>query len=266
MNAIQLNEIIQNLPDWYKTYITYYYQYKCKLMNFADTMDSSSQLKNRYWEAMAYLIPYQFEDYAIVLHQPTASNKMITNIESYAYSRQEIYKFLNIQFGSELIDDLEAYSVADAAMWRNEKRTDLFTDDLELNGMCNPKQFDYIVSKIASFSKDLVIYHYDILKCITHSLDFEIASSELEYRLFQGHILNYSDLVNTTKINTQPTGFFSIDGSWAVITDYDQPYTYIGGKKSLIDSLLSSNHDMYRISPKYVLDVSSGKKSHHQFL
>jgi hypothetical protein len=253
-----LEDINSDLPEWYKTFISFYCKYDYKLINIKSGEDhifENFSFKEAYWEMMTLLMPYNFESYAILLHQPAD----FYTEEFPLQTRKEIYTAYGISIDNIDLSDIENLALLDDLMWRNSTEIESFEiDDLE-NGRCSRKQFDFIASKINSFFNGDIYYHYGILKCISYGKS-DIDSSIRDYKLFKSSsFLIYDELEELSRIATQPDGIFSINGNWAIITDYDQPYTFIGGSRELINSLISEKYDLYEIKPKYIAMVLNEK-------
>ncbi|MFC3903710.1 hypothetical protein SAMN05421749_1074 [Acinetobacter marinus] len=242
----RIEEIQTKPPTWYKTYWTYYQNIRHEVLPIDKTQHTNSTDLGSFWEIMPLLMPNHFESYAIVLHQHSDADTDRALPKTQRYSRQEIYAKLNIPYLSEDIYDLDSYALADSKLWKSELREELFTSLLQLNGDCHPKQYDFIVNIISTLELNTeVFYHYDLLKVLDNSIYQE------NDKMFFGELLQYSNLVKATNIACQPTAIFAKDSNWAMITDYDLPYTFIGGKLSLIKKLINTQYDIYGISPRF---------------
>ena len=245
----QIKETTLSLPEWYKTYATYYHQYQHDVVGLNNQPITIESNRDCYWEVMAYNMPYQFEDYAIVLHQHIDNEIWATDNLKTPRQRQYVYKKLNIAFPENAQEDLNAYALADSQMWDKETREDFFSNILTLNGKAHPAQLEYIIDVLKQQNQDTVLYHYDLLKTREHS------HPDAPAKLFKGDLISFNELKSQSQLPTQPSGFFSENATWAVITDVEKPYSFIGGSRNIIDALISTEHDIYRIQPKFKAEV-----------
>ncbi|MGE8654234.1 MAG: hypothetical protein ACN6NV_10900 [Acinetobacter gandensis] len=259
--VIFITEVHDALPNWYKTYISFYCNGRFSLKqleNGQKDVHMPPSLKEIYWESMAMLMPYCFESYAIILHQP---NQHLYGGQGVLKTRQDIYQAYGIKFDPLDALNIETYAAFDEIMWRSDVEIAGWDVDKLQNGECSIEQFDFTISCLNTFQNQDIFYHYGILKSIAYG-NINNDFSKKDYRLFKGNsLLDYAELVETVGINTQPDGIFCGQGKWAIITDYDQPYTFIGGSLDLIDSVISTTYDIYRIQPKYKVEFSAIRPS-----
>lgn len=74
--------------------------------------------------------------------------------------------------------------------------------------------------------------------------------------LYRGSLLNIAAFsAMTDQVNSTPTYWFPPDHAWLVSSDYDSPFTLIGGSESLIDRLIGSDVlECVRVAPDMRMD------------
>ena len=92
------------------------------------------------------------------------------------------------------------------------------------------------------YGDTLANYYYCLLK--TDKCDDEI--------VYRGYLSEFDELKNKDDIRDNPTAIYPDNKEWCIVTDYDLPYTYIGGTKEFIDNITSNNDfEIFKIEPRF---------------
>lgn len=201
-----------------------------------------------YYLALANIIPHNFESYAICLH-PIGYYQNEQYIEPKINNRKSIFKAFEILVNNDMnLNDL--YRLEGELFENNSKLSYLSKDHwLYLsNGYCSDLQFNFMIDTLKNLVNNDIYYYYELLKIIGYS---EYDYTKISELLFKGEILTHQELQYYSKIHTQPTVLFDNSEKWVIVTDYDTPYTFIGGEKYFVEKFLNSEYDIYPITPKY---------------
>uniref|UniRef100_F4C8W9 Uncharacterized protein n=1 Tax=Sphingobacterium sp. (strain 21) TaxID=743722 RepID=F4C8W9_SPHS2 len=108
-------------------------------------------------------------------------------------------------------------------------------------GNCESFELEYIFKHIKDIHGDILInIYYCQLK--TQNWEKEI--------IYQAHLTEFNLLPSEKEVLDNPTAIYPDDKSWCIVSDYDLPFTYIGGSKTLIDRITqNSPFDIYPIEP-----------------
>jgi len=105
--------------------------------------------------------------------------------------------------------------------------------------ICGPEEGYLDITSIASLIKVLQP-HTGANRCLFHC--WLLTTDELESLVFEGDL---ADAVlfphDVPGVHSTPTHWFPEDRRWFVNTDYDLPFTLVGGSQSLIDDLVGSD-------------------------
>lgn len=97
-------------------------------------------------------------------------------------------------------------------------------------GDLNLIQFRTLAQAIRDFSRNEFCYfYYDLL-----------ATENFNDWLFEGNLARLEEL-SDLKVRTTPTYWWPKDRSWCVCTDYDLPFTFVGGPENLIEIICKNN-------------------------
>ncbi|WFF38366.1 hypothetical protein LU290_08960 [Moraxella nasibovis] len=193
-----------------------------------------------YYLALANIIPHNFESYAICLH-PIGYYQNEQYIEPKINNRKSIFKAFEISVNDEI--NLDYLCDLESELFQKYSSL-LYTS----NGDCSDVQFNFMINTLKNLVDNEIYYYYELLKIISYS---EYDYSKISELLFKGEILTHQELQQHSKISTQPTILFDDSEKWVIATDYDTPYTFIGGEKYFVEKFLNSEYDIYPITPKY---------------
>jgi hypothetical protein len=98
------------------------------------------------------------------------------------------------------------------------------------NGTCRE-----IVRTIALCNSDFEVqqncfFHYDLIATNTFEVDL----------LFEGNLIDVFQTQNDERVHGTPTHWWPEDRSWFLCTDWDLPFTLVGGASKLIERLISN--------------------------
>ena len=110
-------------------------------------------------------------------------------------------------------------------------------------GNLDKEEFSEIFIKIKDLYYDQVVnYFYSFLK--TKSWENDI--------IYKGLISEFDKLADQTEIKDNPTAVYPDTREWCIVSDYDLPFTFIGGSAQLIDSITNNTkYEIFQIVPKY---------------
>ncbi len=110
-------------------------------------------------------------------------------------------------------------------------------------GECESEELRFILSHVKELYGDTkVYYHYCYLKTTNCEKDI----------IFSGNLSGFDELINEQDIYYNPTSIYPENQEWCIVSDYDLPFTYIGGTKELIDRITHNNEfEIFRIEPRF---------------
>ncbi|MDO4450659.1 MAG: hypothetical protein Q4B79_06865 [Moraxella sp.] len=191
-----------------------------------------------YYLALANIVPHNFESYAICL-QPIGYHQNGQYIEP--KTRKSLFEAFEILLNDDI--DLDDLCHLESELF--QKCGLLLCTS---NGDCSDLQFNFMIDTLKNLVDNDIYYYYELLKIIGYS---EYDYNTISELLFKGEILTHQELQHYSKIHTQPTLLFDDSEKWVIATEYDVPYTFIGGEKYFVERFLNSEYEIYPITPKY---------------
>ena len=193
-----------------------------------------------YYLALANIIPHNFKSYEICL-QPIGYHQNGRYTEPKINNRKSVFEAFEISVNDEI--NLDYLCDLESELFQKYSSL-LYTS----NGDCSDVQFNFMIDTLKNLVDNDIYYYYELLKIIGYS---EYDYRKISELLFKGEILTHQELQYYSKIHTQPTVLFDNSEKWVIATDYDTPYTFIGGDKEFVEKFLNTEYDIYPIKAKY---------------
>ncbi|NNV54278.1 hypothetical protein [Limnovirga soli] len=107
------------------------------------------------------------------------------------------------------------------------------------SGDCETEALQYILSEIKNLYGDLLINcYFELIKTVKIETDI----------IYRGLITTFGDLPNKTDIKNTPSVIYPDCKEWIIVSDYDLPFTFIGGTKELINRIIQKKElDIFEI-------------------
>ena len=231
------------LPDWISRHAT---------LGPNVLVDGEQTDENTFWYLLTVCCPLIFDSYAIVLSPFWINWKVKELVDSGLtikgeqtdkpdFKRLSWRQFFKL-YGKDF--DIKTANQTEIEI-KNQINLDKWPTYLWFpgEGNCETEELSFILSQLKDlYGDNLTNYYYCLLK--TEKWDNEI--------IYRGYLSEINELKNKTDIRENPTAIYPDNKEWCIITDYDLPFTYIGGTKEFIDRITSNNDfDIYRIESKF---------------
>jgi len=228
-NRIEMKLIEKEIDDWIKSYVTINGDIK------VDENLRKSDLINYY---LKITIPNIFESYAIIFHSFWINNKIKKeklNIDiddeddEKDFERinwTDFFKSYNHQFKIENCLEIKEKISSENGQFNNE----LYPGE----GLCDKEHLISLKSQI------LEIYGVENIYVYYTFLSTENWKSD---KLYFGKITEIEELLNDNELRLTPSLIYSENKNWVLNSDYDLPFSLIGGEKKLIEKLVKENHN-----------------------
>lgn len=237
-------ETSNKLPDWIKRQASLGPNVK---------VDGKRTEDNFYWYLLTLCCPLIFDRYAIILHPYWINWKAkdlitsgLTLTEDQFDGRDfrrinwtDFFRIFDYDFNLETANQTQE-KIRKQLLKSGKEKTDWpgyiwFPGE----GNCETEEFEFIISNIADQE---VNFYYCLLK--TNKWE--------EEKVFRGRLSEFEKLAMEDDLRSNPTAVYPDDKSWCIVSDYDLPFTYIGGTKELIESLVpNKNFDIHKIEPVF---------------
>ncbi|KAB1160503.1 hypothetical protein F7018_01100 [Tenacibaculum aiptasiae] len=220
---------------------------------------------NFFWYLQAMCSPPNFEKYLILLHpfwinyKAEKLNKTVSFLREKDINDEDFKRLTYFEFFKKYNEEFKLETAKNI----KEKIADkYFREDNDW-----PKYIWYPAEGEAEFSDlefiiQLLIKNYgDLESDFFYSL---LKTKEsLENKILRGKLSELPKVLDfEPEISNSPNAIYPTKGNdWFIITDYDCPMTFIGGKAELINEILRNKPngiDLYEIKPKY-----QGKATHN---
>lgn len=216
------------LPDWISRQAT---------LGPNILVDGEQTDVNAFWYLLTVCCPLLFDSYAIVLSPFWINWKVKELVNSGLTIKGEQteksdFKRLSWHQFFKLYDkdfDLNTANQTEIEI-KNQINLDKWPTYLWFpgEGNCETEELKFILNQAADLYGDtLVNYYYCLLK--TEEWDNEI--------IYRENLSEFDELKNKGDIRENPTAVYPDDKEWCIITDYDLPFTYIGGQRNLLTEL-----------------------------
>jgi len=246
-----------NLPEWIKSY--------AQLGGEITLNENDFSSEDYIWRLLAKCCPNIYEKYIIILHPfwinfnlKELNLKNIYPSEDDDFKRVNHSKFFNIH---NKIFNLKSANLTANKIWDENKWGTQFNDwpdylSYPSEGNTEAEELDLISSCINRLYGNIETdFYYVLLKNENWS-----DSSD---KIFRGNILDINNINQFTKtINGSPSAIYPTNNSnWCITSNYDLPFTFMGGKSDLIDEILSKkddNFDIYEIQQRFTVKRANG--------
>jgi hypothetical protein len=222
--------IEKEIDDWIKSYATIIRDIK------VDENLRKSDLINYF---LKINIPNIFESYAIILHSFWINNKvkkenLIFNIDDddddeKDFERKnwtDFFRIYNHEFKIENCLEVKEKINSENGQFNNE----LYPGE----GLCDKEHLILLKNQIIEIYGDENIYaYYTFLSTANWKSD----------KLYFGKINEIEELLNNKELRLTPSLIYSENKNWVLNSDYDLPFSFIGGEKKLIEKLVKNNRD-----------------------
>ncbi len=229
----EIMKIVQKeIEDWIKPFAT--------IVGDSIEVDEKLKEENPFRYFLRLTIPNIFESYAVVLHsfwrnkkiskeEIRESNNNDRELPEEDFDRIKWKEFFANK-GKEFKFENAYKSTIDFYKQFNQMDNELFPgegamDEEHLNSLIE------IIQKIYGNQEIEVFY------ILLSTKDWE------KDRIYKGKISDLNQLFNNEELILTPSLIYPKDKNWVVNTDYDLPFSFIGGEKKLIDELVSRNED-----------------------
>jgi len=242
-----VREIKSALPDWIR-----------RQASLGPNVEVQGQLteENYFWYLLTVCCPLIFESYAIVLHPFWINWKARDLINSglkLTEEQMDETDFKRINWKDFFPIYLQRFELETANVILHRILRTIQTDiDGEWpeyiwfpsEGDCAVDELKFVFGELTNQKESVEAnFYYCLLKTAKWN----------EERIFKGDLSEFDDLGSNPHLWGSPTAIFPDDKSWCIISDYDLPFTYIGARRRIIDSLVRKvEFDIYRIEPRYL--------------
>lgn len=231
------------LPDWISRQAT---------LGPNIVVDGEQTDENAFWYLLTVCCPMLFDSYAIVLSPFWINWKVKELVDSgltITVKQADKSDFKRLTWRQFFKIYSKDFDLKTANQTEIEIKKQIHLDDwppylwFPGEGNCETEELTFILNQLADLYGDtLVNYYYCLLK--TEKWDNEI--------IYRGQISEFDELKSKADIRENPTAIYPDTKEWCIVTDYDLPFTYIGGTKEFIDRITTNNDfDIYRIEPKF---------------
>ena len=189
-----------------------------------------------------WAIPPLYDSYAIIFHSFALNKKMadwyvkesklsagfVFNDEGYdRMSWKDFFKHKGKEF------DLETTVSSYISQYGYEGFTSMTNELYPAEGGMDIEHLNSLIEIIFSFygNQDIEAFY----TCFS--------TWDYEDKLYEGKILELGDLLKDENLRLSPSLIYAKDKSWVVNTDYDLPFSFMGGEQKIISALVTNNKD-----------------------
>lgn len=225
-------KIVQKeIEDWIKPYAT--------IVGDTIEVDETLKVENPFRYFLRLTIPNNFDSYAVALHSFWINNKI---------PNEEIRE---LNYDEELPEE-----DFDRIKWGEffSKKGKVFEFEKANKLIINfYKQFNQMNNELfpgeGLMDKEHLNSLIDIVKRIYGNQEIEVYYNLLSTknwkkdRIYKGRISDLYQLFDNEELQLTPSLIYPNDKKWVVNTDYDLPFSFIGGERKLIDELVQRNEN-----------------------
>jgi hypothetical protein len=248
-----------DIPKWIKPYAE---------LGPAIELDVKINYENFFWYLMAMCSPPNFEKYLILLH-PFWINEKAKGLKKYGTFPQD--KDINDN-GFERLTYTEFFKLyqeefeLETAKKVKEKIADKYLrkDNKWPKHIWYPAEGEAEMTDLKFITKILIKNYGDVESDFFYVL---LKTEKVhEDKILRGRLSELPKVMEfEPEIRDNPNAIYPTNRKdWFIITDYDCPFTFIGGKSELINQILNnkpSGIDIYEIKPKYEQKKASSQQS-----
>ncbi len=227
-----MEQIEKNIEDWIKPYATI----------IGDKIDVGIDLKmenpKKYF--LRLTLPNHFESYAIALHSFWINFRVpkdeIKEIQNYDIELPE-EEFTRVKwkdfYGLKKIPFELNSAILNSVEWKNpfkQMNNELFPGE----GLMDEEHLECLVRTVLEiYGNQEVELFYTFLS--TQNWDKDL--------IFSGNINDLPSLIKKQELRLTPSLIYPKERNWVVNTDYDLPFSTIGGETKFINKLIELNKD-----------------------
>lgn len=236
------------LPDWIRRYVSVESNVK---------VDGTLTKNNAFGYLLTANCPLIFESYAIILHPFWINWKLKTLNESKCHiSNRQVDEadFERVSWQQFFSIYERFFDLATAYQIQEELLEILRKDDassyvwIPSEGSCESEELSFVLQQISNIYGDIIANYYFCL--------YMTKKWEQEY-IYRGRLSEYPKLAFETDLRGNPTSIFPDERNWCIVSDYDLPFTYVGGTKKLIDSITNCKFEIFKIAPAFRKKIDS---------
>lgn len=111
------------------------------------------------------------------------------------------------------------------------------------SGNCETEVLKYILGEIKILYGDLLVnFYFELIKTVKIETDI----------CYWGLISTFDELANKGDVKNNPSVIYPDAKEWVVVSDFDLPFTFIGGTKELINRITQKTElDIFEIIPVF---------------
>jgi hypothetical protein len=204
---------------------------------------------NAFWYLLTVCCPLIFESYAIILHPFWINWKakdLTTSGLKISEDQTDNSDFKRVSWRHFFSIYGKSFNLETAYKTQEELSEELRKDYPSYvwfpgEGDCESEELTFVLQQVSQLYGDIIAnYYYCLLK--TEKWETE--------HIYRGRLSEFAELKFQADIRDNPTAIFSDDKKWCIVSDYDLPFTYIGGSTELIDSIVSnSDFEIFKLTP-----------------
>lgn len=199
-------------------------------------IDQKPKDNDAFWYLLTMCCPLIFDAYAIILHPFWVKSDEINSYQPASWT--DFFNLHQREFKLETANQIQEEI-------RKEISKEKWPENIRYpgEGDCEDNQLIFVRDTILRTLGDQIVeYYYCILK--TRAWEKEV--------IIEGYLSELEKLWTKDELNDNPTAIYPHTKEWCIITDFDLPFTYVGGPKQLINSLTNKvGFDIYELSPKF---------------
>jgi hypothetical protein len=215
-------------------------------------VDGKNNLNTEFWYLLTMCCPLIFEKYAIILHPFWINYKvqeLSNNDENIPFDAIKNHEFESLKWKDFFQRYDRKFDLETASIEKEEIRKQLVKHTWP-QYLWFPGEGD-LESETLIKVRDTIINVYDDVAVNNYYCLLKTTNWESDI-IYKGKISELEKLWTKDDIRDNPTAIFPNSKEWCIVSDYDLPFTYIGGSSVLIGELLNlKNVDLFPITPKF---------------
>lgn len=209
---------------------------------------------NAFWAMLYNACPLIFESYAIVLHPFGINWESKALVESDLYEQGlKVYRddtgMVNLSWKDFLAHYGYPFDLKTAFKYQAELTRKISALGWPVylwgpsEGTCDEAVLKFIIDQVIKFYGDQVVSYFYIFML---SKKWDTDDFNYTGKLSDFHLLENDDALRCIS----PTAIYPDDKRWCVVSDFDSPFTFVGGPKEFIGSIVNQNqYEIFEIVP-----------------
>jgi hypothetical protein len=239
-SAMQLSDNI--LPSWISRQAT---------LGPNVQVDGTMTNDNAFWYFLTVCCPQIFDSYAIILHPFWINWRVKDLVDSglRATGQKDNKDFKRVSWRDFFSMYGKTFDLTTAYKTQLEINEDLrnnFPPYLwyPAEGDCEDEELGFVLKQLSGLYGDLIAnFYYCLLK--TQKWDTEY--------IYRGKLSEFDELKSKIDLRDNPTAIYPDNKEWCIVTDYDLQFTYLGGKKELIDKITNdSRFEIFKLEQMFI--------------